>query len=68
MPGIISEVSQVRAVYRTITALSNVIAKGLIAHEALGWHSIAEAELIGGTTPSISPAVPAPTHEAQHGE
>ena len=37
MPGIISEVSQVRAVYRTITALSNVIAKGLIAHEALGW-------------------------------
>jgi len=29
----------VRAVYRTITALSNVIAKGLIAHEALGWPS-----------------------------
>ena len=35
--GIISEARSLRASYRTNTLISNVSAKGLIAHEALGW-------------------------------
>jgi len=36
----ISEVVKWAAIYRTITARSNVSPKGLIAHEALGWLSL----------------------------
>jgi len=55
--GIISEARSLRASYRTNTLFSNVSAKGLIAHEALGWLPLMVLDFCGLAASTSSAAL-----------